>query len=442
VTESADRVAEFLEAATWHGTLDKAEAMLAGDPALAGSGIHAAAVLGDDAAVQRILALDRASATRKAPPYDRNALVYLGLSKYLRLDPVRSPAFLRAATALLDAGADANSGFMTGPPNPEFETALYGATGVAHHAGLTRLLLERGADPNDDEACYHGPEGYENDALKLLVETGKVTPGNLVMMLIRKHDWHDYEGAKYLLDHGAQPNLEWRMGVLPIHHAIARDNDLEFIELLLDRGADPMRRNNGLTAIERAARRGRSDILESLERRQIPLNLEGVDRLIAACARNDSAAVRAMARAEPALRHRVLAEGGQLLAEFVGVGNTGGVRLLLDIGVNVGALFAVGDGYWDFAPDSSALHVAAWRSRPDTVRLLIDRGAAVNARDGRGRTPLMLAVKACVDSYWTERRTPESVQALLAAGASIEGVPVPCGYAAVDALLERHGRGG
>ena len=37
--------------------------------------------------------------------------------------------------------------------------------------------------------------------------------------------------------------------------------------------------------------------------------------------------------------------------------------------------------------------------------------------DGRGRTPLQLAVRGCVDSYWTEYRSPESVKALLEAGA-------------------------
>jgi hypothetical protein len=51
---------------------------------------------------------------------------------------------------------------------------------------------------------------------------------------------------------------------------------------------------------------------------------------------------------------------------------------------------------------------------------------------------LALAVKACVDSYWTERRSPESVQALLEAGASTKSVAFPSGYAEVDALLREH----
>ena len=84
---------------------------------------------------------------------------------------------------------------------------------------------------------------------------------------------------------------------------------------------------------------------------------------------------------------------------------------------------------------STALHVAAWRARHDTVAALLERGARVDARDGRGATPLMWAIKACVDSYWMGRRSPASVEALLRAGASTDGVRYPSGYEAVDVLL-------
>ncbi len=81
----------FLAAATWHGTLDEAEAILAAHPAIAGADIHTAAVLGDDAAVRRFLAEDPATVTATSAPYGGDALVYLCLSKYLRLDRARTP---------------------------------------------------------------------------------------------------------------------------------------------------------------------------------------------------------------------------------------------------------------------------------------------------------------------------------------------------------------
>lgn len=435
VTDIGDPRTAFIEAATWHGDLDRAKAILAAHPEVASCDIHTAAILGDDAAVRRFIAEDPGNATATSEPYGGNALVYLGLSKYLRFDKSLSDAFLRAATALLDAGADPNSGFWTTGQHPEFETALYGAAGVAHHAPLTRLLLERGADPNDIEVVYHSPETWDNEAMKALVDTGKITAENLALMLIRKHDWHDVEGAKFLLERGADPNWARKRGWYAIHHALARDNALEMIELLLDHGADPLLVNDGLSAAARAARAGRSDVLELFKRRGISVALNGVDNLIAACACDDSAAVRRIVEREPHLVAEIRSMGGDLLAKFAGTNNPAGVRQLLDLGVDIAAPFTEGDGYFGEPKGSLAIHVAAWRGNPAVVKLLIERGSPVDVPDANGRTPLALAVRACVDSYWTDRRTPESVAALLAAGASVSGVAYPCGYAEVDELL-------
>ena len=45
--------------------------------------------------------------------------------------------------------------------------------------------------------------------------------------------------------------------------------------------------------------------------------------------------------------------------------------------------------------------------------------------DANRRTPLALAVPACVDSYWLKRRAPDSVRPLLAAGESTSGIAAP-----------------
>src|SRR5207245_2105587 len=101
----SDPRAAFIEAAVWHGTLERADAILAAHPEIASSDIHSAAILGDDAAVRRFLELDPGNATVKAGPRGWDALTHLCFSKYLRLDPARSAGFVRAAQALLDAGA-------------------------------------------------------------------------------------------------------------------------------------------------------------------------------------------------------------------------------------------------------------------------------------------------------------------------------------------------
>jgi hypothetical protein len=427
------------------GTLERAEAILAAHPEIAKNNIHTAAILGDDGEVRRLLKSDARSATAKGGPYGWDALTHLCFSRYLRLDRGRAAAFVRAAKALLGAGASARTGFweMDHQPKQEWESVLYGAAGVAHHPELTRLLLERGADPNDEETPYHAPETYDNGALKVLVESGKMNEESLATMLLRKADWHDVEGMKYLLEHGADPNRMTRWHHTALQHALRRDNGMENIEMLLEHGADPLLKNrlDGKTGIAMAARRGRGDVLEAFERRRITMEFEGVERLIASCARNNGKSVRAIAAHEPRLVRELLAEGGTLLAEFAGVGNTEGVRQLLDLGVNVAALYEKGDAYFDIAPKSTALHVAAWCAWPSTVALLIERRAPVHAQDGKGRTALALAVRACVDSYWTNRRSPESVERLLLAGAAASSVEYPSGYSEVDELLRRYGKG-
>ena len=271
----------------------------------------------------------------------------------------------------------------------------------------------------------------------MLLESGKLAADSLTTMLLRKADWHDIEGIRLALDHGADPNAMAFWKRTPLHHAVLSDNAIGIIALLLDRGGDPSivavdlkhggPSRPGVSATALAAHRGRGDILDLLEKRGIPLNLSGVDAAIAECARGrrpdtrDREAMRPMA--------------GMLLCEFAGNDNAAGIGALLDLGLPVDSRYGHRDGYFDVTPESTALHNAAWRGAHDSVELLVKRGSDVDARDGKGRTPLMQAIRACTDSYWKERRSPRSVQALLDAGATKRGVSVPTGYAAIDELL-------
>jgi hypothetical protein len=443
-----DPVAAFIRAAFVprndahiSGTLEEAELILAQYPQVAHANVYTAAIRADEAAVRSFLAGDATSATKTGGPYGWDALTHLCFSRYLRIDRERSEAFVRTARALLEAGASANTGWyeMIDHPNPRpvLESAIYGAAGIAQHEGVTRLLLEYGADPNDEETPYHAAEGYDHAVLKALLESGKLNSTSMTTLLVRKGDWHDTEGIRLLLEHGADPNAMAFWKNSPLHHAVLRDNRLANIALMLDHGGDPSLKNlhNGKSAASIAARRGRGDVLRLVAERGFDPILEGAERLIAACATADDAAIGAIVESEPLMVAELLRQGGTLLTEFAGNGNTEGVRRLLNLGVDSRAHHGEGDMYWDVTKNSTALHNAAWRAWPATVNLLIERGTPVNALDGKGRTALALAVKACVDSYWKDRRTPESVEALLNAGASVEGIDIPCGYDEVDALL-------
>lgn len=443
-----DPSAAFIEAACSprhghrSGTLEEAEMILARYPHVATSSIYTAAILADEATARAFLGRNPSSATAKGGPLGWDALTYLCFSRYLRLDHTRSDAFVSTARALLDAGASPNTGWieMIDHPNPRplLETVIYGAAAIAQHAGLTRLLLECGADPNDEETAYHVIETYDKTVLKILLESGRFNERSLGTALLRKCDWHDFDGLRLVLECGADPNWITMWGLTALHQAVRRDNGLQMIELLLEYGADPLLPSReGKSATLIAARRGRADVLDFFEKRGAPINLTGVDALIAACARNHRETIRSIITAKPQLNSELIDQGGTLLAEFSGVGNLAGVRNLFDLGVSVSALYREGDGYYGIAKESTALHVAAWRAWPELVKELIARGAPVNARDGEGRTPIQLAVKACVDSYWTELRSPDSVRALLEAGASTEGIELPTGYDKIDELLRR-----
>lgn len=316
------------------------------------------------------------------------------------------PESVERARILLEAGADPRVGFQK---DGFWQNAIYGAAGRAFNPQLSRLLLAHGADPNDEETPYHAPESYNPELLEVLLESGKFNPESLTTMLLRKADMHDLAGIRTLLQHGVDPNRPTRWEHTPFEQSLRRDNSLEILKLMLEHGAQ-------LTAKARqlASQRGRGDLLQYL----------GIEP-------SDPAAECALGRS-PSFPPE---DAATLLAQFAGNGNRRGVERLLEAQTPVDAEYA-GDGYFAIAPASTALHVAAWRSHPAVVEVLLNHGADPNRLDGHGRSPLQLAVKACVNSYWMQRRTPESTRLLLQAGASRQGISLPTGYEPIDLLLQ------
>jgi ankyrin repeat protein len=388
-TVPQDPSAEFINVSVWHGSLDRAREILAAHPDMAGSDIYTAALLGDHEAVTRFLAENPGNATVKYGPRNWDALTYLCFSKFLRLEPARTHGFLKTAAALLDAGANPKSGFFdeNHRPEPEWECALYGAAGVAHHPELTKLLLERGADPNDDEVAYHSPETLDNSTIHVLVESGKLTQDTIGLMLARKFNWHDDEGVHWLLEHGADAN--WPLwGRRPLHWALRQGTPIHYFEWLLDHGADPLLPDkNGTAPVAEAARLGRADVLEVFEKHGIVTELEGDDAFLAVCARANAAEARKLAAKDPLLVIRMQSQNPAMLADFAGAGNTAAIRLMLDLGFDAG----LARNEPDWLAGETVLHVATAHGRLTAAKLLIERGAPLEAKRHGRLTPLRVA---------------------------------------------------
>jgi ankyrin repeat protein len=380
------------------GTLEAADAILGAHPRVATDEIYGAAVVGDDATVERMLRADAERATGRGGPYGWDALTYLCFSRYLRLRP--SAEFVRTARALLDAGADPNTGFFESAhhPEPVFESALYGAAGVAHHAELTQLLLARGADPNlGGEVAYHAPEGFEPEAMEAVVESGRLSDAGLTTMLHRKLDWTDLGGVRWLLEHGVDPNALSAWGDRALHHSLARDNALLLLEALIDFGADPTLRapaHEGRSAVAVAARTGRADALELFGSRGFATELDGDDAFFAALSCGDTRGALGFVTNEPRIAERLEASQPGVVATLAGAGNTAALELALDLG---------------FPMPADALAVAVWRQRTRAVRILLDRGALVSASE------VSLAERALIEmSEWTPHHSREILELLQA----------------------------
>lgn len=233
--------------------------------------IAVAAAAADLPAVLSVLATDPAAAARPTGPHRWAPLLYVTYSRLPGGDPVA------VATALLDAGADPNAGFLWSGLATPF-TALTGVFGEGEMGSarqpchpqwepLARLLLERGAEPNDTQALYNRMFRGGNEHLALLFEYGLgagdggpwrrrlgAATESVAEMMERQVGWavdhrmadrltllqrHRFgPGPAALQGLSAEPYEPRRDGATPLHLA-AWTGDLPLILTLLAGGADP-----------------------------------------------------------------------------------------------------------------------------------------------------------------------------------------------------------
>jgi ankyrin repeat protein len=250
--------------------------------------------------------------------------------------------------AALDAGASANA--VSGEGTPALvEAVLY------DDAGAVRMLLNRGANAN---------ARTKDGATALIVAAG------------------DLAKVKALVEKGADVNAKSTLGRTPLLVAAAQRDSFALATYLIGRGADVNARDNsgdfitrgaGSTALMLATRAGDNRTVELLIAKGVDVNA-------------------------------AMTTGGTALTEAVTVRNVGAVRMLIEHGANVNLAF----GPIQLTP----LIWASFQECPEMVRVLIEAGADVNAKDALGSTALVWA-------SMSERDDAETVAALLDAGAAV-----------------------
>ena len=390
----------------------RARILLEDDPRLAGADIRGAAVVGDVRMVGELLAADRSAANAVDRERGWPPLLYVCYSHWHRIDPGRAVGMVEVARLLLDAGAspDTNNGAR---PHHGYRSALHGSV-TANNPGITRLLLERSANPNDGESLYEAAGHHDHECLRLLLNHGAIVAGTWAIDVAVGAD--DAEGVRLLLD-AAERQTPQRVSELAsglLAQACAA-GAAPVVQELLAGGAKPSRVDqDGLSPLRRAVRAGHQEVVAVLLNQGAIDDATQIDRFLGATARGDRPGAELLLSARPDLRDRLSARDDAAIVEVAGGGAAAhAVRLMIELGFSPNARNEFGE---------TPLHAAAAAGDADTVRLLLEHGGELDARDANfDGTPLGYATVASGEHPSTNGDWVATIQLLLDAGADGTG---------------------
>ncbi|HEV8241497.1 MAG TPA: ankyrin repeat domain-containing protein [Thermoanaerobaculia bacterium] len=421
---------------------------------MAGSNPFVACCAGDADAVAALL--DEDPARRSAPHLAGEGftpLLYACASPLHTASAARAQGIVRCAELLLDRGASPNEHMLyDGDPKSPIP-ALYFAC-VADNRPLVKLLLERGADPNDGESIYHSAELDHRECLELLAAHGADVGGrhahwgNTPLYFLAGYREGNpaaakaYAGMRWLLEHGADPNVtSAEREETPLHQVARNTQTAAVAEMLLAHGAsvDPQSTDDR-TPFVLATRAGNVAVAQLLRERGADVTrLTPADEFLGACLTADEPKARALAAADPSLVAR-LAE-----ADLHGLLHTGAnakseavLRLMHALGFDLRS-----ESQWGGTP----LHWAAWQGDVGLVKLLLSLDAPVNVRDKQfGSSPLGWAAHGSANCRHADDEYAAIIELLLDAGADREstinrwgGPPEALSTRRIARLLRRRG---
>ncbi len=331
---------QFVQAAT-DGRLEQADQWLVREPSLR-----------NQPAVRLMLGEAVEDLTAPVPPLDRVPLLYIAFSKYASRAQNRA-GLLALAQKCLDAGADANA-YWQGDELEE--TALYGSAGHNNFPELTKLLLDRGAEPTDPEALYHSTEFADGECLRLLLEAGGDPEGKNV--LARSLDFDHPICTELVVRHGLK-----QTDSVAIHHAIWRGRKLPTIRVLVEHGLDPgmVAPMFNVNALDVAAMTGDFAILEWLEDQGHLLTVPSLEPVWRSLWDGD-----AVPGDYPEVMHLALFPA-------VAKGNARAIRAMVASGFSVDTPEPFNGGF--------PIHDACFHGQPESLQTLFDLGASWDVTD-------------------------------------------------------------
>lgn len=313
-----------------------------------------------------------------------------------------------ALELLLDRGVSPNQSYAPpGTPNAAPGTPLYVAVAHGANRDVVRLLLARGADPDDNRSLYRAAERKDAGFLEELLAWGARCEGTGA--LFRAIEFCRLRHTRLLLDCGCDPE-ERPPGAL--HHAVYSGCEPDMVELLVYCGADANRLDeSGRGVGKNAIRHGRIGVYQWLLENGYADPPSETDELFLACAMGDAARARSIANSVAGLDRTLTPEDQAILVHAAWEGNIPMLRCMLEVGFPPNC--ARKDG-------GTPLHCAAYTGQALAVELLLEYDPPLeNRNNDYGSSPIEWALDGSIRwrRDWAGTDHARVVQLLLEAGA-------------------------